>query len=145
MIEVPESVIEIHEAQAPSITDETLSKNYTKKKKKNCHELVLLKSPRRLSWTFEGSYLIFIFEVAVLAVLVSGEDILNITDSEREIRHVSLFSGFGHSSSDGVSIANLELGRKSAVPVGGKFWVVIFPTEVSDRREFRCEKFNQFW
>ncbi len=105
----------------------------------------MLKSPRRLSGTFEGSYLICIFEVAVLSFLVSGEDVLNIVNSEREIRHVSLFSGFGHSSSDGVSIANLEPGRKSAVPVGGKFWGVIFPTEVSDRKLFRCEKFNQFW
>ena len=49
MIEIPESVKKIHEAQAPSITDETLSKHYMKKKKKNCHELVLLKSPRKLS------------------------------------------------------------------------------------------------
>ncbi len=39
-----------------------------------------------------------------------GEDILNIADSEREIRHVFLFSGFGHNSSDSVSIANLEPG-----------------------------------
>ncbi len=104
----------------------------------------MLKSSRKLSGTFEGSCLIFIFEVAVLAVLVSGEDILNIADIEREIRHVFLFSGFGHSSSDSVSIANLEPGRKSAAPVGGKFRGVVFPTEVSDRKEFRCKKFNQF-
>ena len=31
MIEIPESVKKIHEAQAPSITDETLSKHYTKR------------------------------------------------------------------------------------------------------------------
>ena len=103
-----------------------------------------MKSPRKLSGTFEGSYLILIFELAVLAVLVSGEDVLNIADSEREILHVALFSGIGHSSSDGVSIANLEPGRKFAVPVGGKFWGVIFPTEVSDRREFRARNSISF-
>ncbi len=32
MIEIPERVMEIHEAQAPRITDETLSKHHTKKK-----------------------------------------------------------------------------------------------------------------
>ncbi len=42
MIEIPEWLMEIHEAQAPSITDETLDKHYTKRKKKkkkkrNCH------------------------------------------------------------------------------------------------------------
>ncbi len=87
MIEIPESVMEIHEAQAPSITDETLSKHYTKGNEEKEKELsrvgVVLKSPRRLSWSFEGSHIIFIFEVVVLAVLVSGEDILNIADSER--------------------------------------------------------------
>ena len=49
MIEIPERLKNNHEAQAPSVTDETLSKQYMKKKKKNCHELVLLKSPRRVS------------------------------------------------------------------------------------------------
>ncbi len=141
--------MKIHEVQAPSITGETRSKHQTKRKGEKEKELsqvgVVLKSPGKLSGTFEGSYLIFMFEGAVLAVLVSGEDVLNIADSEREIRHVFLFSGFGHSSRDCVSIANLEPGRKSAVPVGGKFWGVIFPTDVSDRREFRYEKFNQFW
>jgi hypothetical protein len=52
MIEIPERVIGIHEAQAPpSITDETLSKHYTKRKEEK--ELsrvgVVLKSPRRSS------------------------------------------------------------------------------------------------
>ncbi len=106
--------MKIHEAQAPSITGETLSKHHTKRKEEKENNLsrvgVVLKSPRKLSGTFEGSYLIFIFEVAVLAVLVSGEDVLNIADSEREIRHVSFFSGFGHNSSDSVSVANLEPG-----------------------------------
>ncbi len=85
----------IYEAQAQSITGETLSKHHMKRKEeKDLSRVgVVLKSPRKLSGTFEGSYLIFIFEVAVLAVLVSGEDILNIADSEREIRHVSLFLG----------------------------------------------------
>ena len=32
MIEIPERVMEIHEVQALSITDETLSKHYTKRK-----------------------------------------------------------------------------------------------------------------
>ncbi len=116
MIQIPERVMEIHEAQAPSITGETLSKHHMKKRRRKRKRTAtswycVSKSPRKLSGTFEGSYLIFIFEVAVLAVLavlVSGEDILNIADSEREIRHVSLFSGIGHSSSDSVSIANLE-------------------------------------
>ena len=71
--------MKIHEVQAPSITGETLSKHRTKRKEEE-KELsrvgVVLKSPRRLSGTFEGSYLIFIFEVAVFAVLVSGADIL---------------------------------------------------------------------
>ena len=50
MIEIPESVKKIHEAQAPSITDETLSKHYTKRKEEKEKELsrvgVVLKSPR---------------------------------------------------------------------------------------------------
>ena len=110
MIEIPERVMKIHDAQAPSITDETLSKHHTKRKEEKEKELarvgVVLKSPRKLSGLFEGSSFIFIFEVAVLAVPVSGEDILNIANSEREIRHASLLSGLGHSSSDGVSYAN---------------------------------------
>ncbi len=70
------------EAQAPSIADETLRKHHTKRKEEEEEkELsrvgVVLKSPKKLSVTFEGSYLIFIFEVAVLAVLISGEVILN--------------------------------------------------------------------
>jgi hypothetical protein len=68
MIEIPERVMEIHKVQAPSITGETLSKHHMKRKEEK--ELsrvgVVLKSPRKLSGTFEGSYLIFIFEVAGL-------------------------------------------------------------------------------
>ncbi len=71
MIEIPERVMKIHEVQAPSITGETLSKHHTKRKEEKEEEKelsrvgVVLKSPRKLSGTFEGSYLIFIFEVAV--------------------------------------------------------------------------------
>jgi len=52
MIEIPESVMEIHEAQTPSITGKTQSRHHTKRKEEKEKELsrvgVVLKSPRRL-------------------------------------------------------------------------------------------------
>ncbi len=52
MIEIPKRVMKIHEAQAPSITDEALSKHRTKRKEEKEKELsrvgVVLKSPRKL-------------------------------------------------------------------------------------------------
>ena len=61
-------------------------------------------SSRRLNILFEGSYILFIFEVAVLIVLVSGMSILNIAASEREIWHAFLFSGFCQNTSDSVAL-----------------------------------------
>jgi hypothetical protein len=59
MVEIPKRVTKIHEAQAPSITDKMLSKHHTKRKEAEEKELslvgVVLKSPRKLSGTFEGS------------------------------------------------------------------------------------------
>jgi hypothetical protein len=93
-------------------------KKKNKKKKQELLQIgVVSISPKIFSGLFEGSY---------FTVLVSGENILDIDNSERKIWHVSLFSGFGHSSSDSVSIANLEPGRKSAVPMSGKSWVSSF-------------------
>ncbi len=66
MIEIPEIVMKIHEAQALSITSETLSKHYTKGNEEKEKELsrvgVVLKRPRKLSGTFEDLIFIFIFE-----------------------------------------------------------------------------------
>ncbi len=49
MIEIPERVMKIHEVQAPSITDEMLSKHHTKRKEEKERELsrvgVVLKIP----------------------------------------------------------------------------------------------------
>ncbi len=53
MIEIPERVTKIREAQAPSITGETLSEHHTKRNEEKEKELsrvgVVLKSPRKLS------------------------------------------------------------------------------------------------
>ena len=52
MIEIPKKLKKIHEAQAPSITDETLSNHhmnvYEEKEKELSRVGVVLKSPRRL-------------------------------------------------------------------------------------------------
>ncbi len=57
MIEIPERVMEILEAQAPSITDETLSKHDTKRneeKEKELSRVGVVEKSKKIQLNFRG-------------------------------------------------------------------------------------------
>ena len=57
MFEIPESVKKIHEAQAPSITDETLSKKLHEEKEKELSRVGVVEKPKKIKLNFRGQLL----------------------------------------------------------------------------------------